>query len=421
LKEEIRFLKSGKSSSTSSTPPSMDIAVQTNNRSLREKSGKKPGGQIGHKGSNLEMFDEVDESILYELNECPDCGGELSKESSIVEVKQVIEIPKILPKVVEHVSVQKTCSCCHKSVIKPLPLQLKNHIQYGASVSAFIAYLHAAHYIPVNRISSMLDSIFGIKMSDGTVMNHIEKMAEKCADAYEQIRLKIYNSNVIGADETGVKIAGNRGWLHAWQTTNFTYIKASLSRGFDAMIEVFPNLQNSTLVSDCWAAQLKMDAVKHQICFAHLLRDLKKFEQDIDCQWSISIKALFKEAMLLKREMTSDQYINKPEKVIDFEKRLDELLKMNSEKLHWSVKPFLKRLIKNRNSIFTFLHQEDCPYDNNGSERAIRNAKVKSKVSGGYRALKGAQNYAILRSITDTAVKNNINVLDNFFNLASAE
>jgi transposase len=65
------------------------------------------------------------------------------------------------------------------------------------------------------------------------------------------------------------------------------------------------------------------------------------------------------------------------------------------------------------------LYHNLVPSDNNGSERAIRNVKVKQKISGQFKTETGAQTYAVIRSITDTCIKNNLNILGTFKTIAN--
>ena len=87
--------------------------------------------------------------------------------------------------------------------------------------------------------------------------------------------------------------------------------------------------------------------------------------------------------------------------MLEFGKLIDRKLPESVSK----ISPFHKRLLKRRDQVFTFLFNPEVPYDNNGSERAIRNIKVKQKVSGGFRSEKGAETFAILRSVFDTVIK----------------
>src|SRR5208282_4907609 len=135
-------------------------------------------------------------------------------------------------------------------------------------------------------------------------------------------------------------------------------------------------------VSDCWAAQLKVFALRHQLCIVHLLRELSNFEDALFCTWSKKMKQLLQEAIVLKKQLSMADYNEPPPAVAQLETRLENLLQQDYTTCHRKVQAFIKRLIKNKKSIFTFLYYQDVPPDNNGSERAIRNVKVKTKVSG---------------------------------------
>jgi hypothetical protein len=120
------------------------------------------------------------------------------------------------------------------------------------------------------------------------------------------------------------------------------------------------------------------------------------------------MKKLFYRAIVLKRAMLAEDYQNPPEDVAKLNKELDELLAVDVAGFHQKEQAFINRLIRNRQSIFTFLIYPNVPPDNNGSERAIRNVKVKTKVSGQFRNPegKGAERFARIRSVIDTTIKN---------------
>jgi len=117
--------------------------------------------------------------------------------------------------------------------------------------------------------------------------------------------------------------------------------------------------------------------------------------------------------------MRMDDYGEKNPKVEEFENRLSELLKIDYSKEHQKLKAFIKRLIKNRDSILTFLYHFEVPPDNNGSERAIRNAKVKMKISNQFKNIEFANHYAVIRSVIDTSIKHSKNVFDALSCLAN--
>lgn len=228
---------------------------------------------------------------------------------------------------------------------------------------------------------------------------------------YTEIQKRISESKLVGGDETGTKINKKKGWFHVWQNTKLTFIVASFNRGYSTVEEYFGlGFSSAIYVSDCWSSQLKVPALKHQLCFAHLLRELKNFEESFKCEWSLKMKELLQKAIKLKNQMSSDDYFKPPISISEIENELDELLNIDSSNFHKKQLAFIKRLTKNRQSIFVFLKHEFVPFDNNGSERAIRNVKVKNKISGCFRTFEGAVIFAVLRSVIDTTIKNSQDV-----------
>jgi transposase len=255
--------------------------------------------------------------------------------------------------------------------------------------------------------------LFGLPISEGTVDNMLKRTAQKALPLYDSIRERVQQSCVVGSDETGSRFGGKKGWFHVWQTTRLTFIAASLNRGYRTIKEYFADgFPLTVYVSDCWAAQLKVPALAHQLCIAHLLRELRNFEDALACQWSSAMKQLLQEAIALKKQMQPQDYRVPVDPVIKLEQTLSELLQADHRTSHKKVQAFAKRLKKNRNSIFTFLHHPKVPPDNNGSERAVRTVKVKTKVSGLFRTEKGAARFAIIRSVIDTTIKNTNNVFE---------
>ena len=234
-------------------------------------------------------------------------------------------------------------------------------------------------------------------------------------------------SPVVGGDETGIKIKNKnnkKGWLFTFQTPVLTFLAVSLSRGYETIHKLFENgFPISVYVTDCLSAQLKVVAKLHQICIAHLLRELTNFIDACQCHWSAKMKQLLKEAIELRSQLHPNDYTSPNKKVMHIQQQLDELLCVDLEGKHKKVKAFINRLNKNHNAVLTFLYHPKVPPDNNSSEQSIRNAKVKMKVSGQFKSFEGAQRYAVLRSVVDTTIKNSQNVLEalNLLSLIPAE
>ena len=265
------------------------------------------------------------------------------------------------------------------------------------------------------RISDALQSMYGIRMSVGTVKNMLSQMAQKALPSYHIIQQKIQDSKVVGGDETGSKIAGKTGWFFTWQNSALTFIAASANRGFATIQSYFEDgFKKAVYVSDCLAAQLKVAAHKHQLCVVHLLRELNNFEDALQCNWSKSLKILLQQSIAIKNELTTIDYQTKPSNVIAITNQIYQHLQIPVTTTNNKLNAFIERLQKQKNSLLTFLDFEYVPPDNNGSERAIRNIKVKTKVSSQFRTMEGAQEFAILRSVADTAIKNKQNPITAF-------
>ena len=418
---ELKLLKNGHNSNTSSTPSSHDYG-RSNKFNLREKSNRKSGGQTGHKGSSLKMSEKPDEIQKHIPKYCKQCGEEFNADSvfELHQRKQEVVVPPIKPKFIEHQSYSCMCKKCNTQTTTDLPSHLKANIQYGANIQALITYLSVYQYMPSNRIKKYLKDIMNIPISEGTIYNIIESMSNKATPIYEVIKEKIATSKVVGGDESGVKIDGGKAWFWVFQNSLYTFIKVAYSRSFQSIIETFPNgFPMSIYVSDSLPAQLKINTKAKQLCLAHLMRELKNFENAFNCTWASKLKQVFKDAISYEKEMIIDDYLGANSKVEKFENQLTKLLNIDYSDKHNKLKAFVNRLRKNRDSILTFLYHIEVPPDNNGSERAIRNAKVKMKISNQFKSFDFANHYAIIRSVIDTTIKNSKNVFDALSCLAN--
>ena len=420
LQTEIRLLKNGRKSDTSSTPSSQDYSrIKKNN--LREKTGRKPGGQKGHKGSSLKMSDTPDEVVKYVPNFCGKCGEELDQSLLQLERKrQEIVIPPITPKYVEHQSYSCICGKCNNKVIGEMPNRLTANIQYGKNVQALVAYLSVYQYLPANRLKKMMKDVLNLPISEGTIFNILASMSKKAQPVYQEIKSRVARSTVVGGDETGAHVNKDKMWFWVFQNKSLTFISASLSRGYQTVIDAFSNgFPHSVYISDSLPAQLKIKTLAKQLCLAHLMRELKNFEKSFNSQWAGELKKLFKNAIAYEKTMNIHDYSESNEKVKDFEQKLSTILAKDIKGRHKKEATFVKRLIKNRDSILTFLYIKEVPPDNNGSERAIRNVKVKMKISNQFKSFEFAQHYAVIRSVIDTTIKNSKNVFEALTNLAN--
>lgn len=415
--EKEKSKKAGKNSRNSSVAPSQDPYRSMRKRSLRVKSGKPSGGQPGHRGATLEPQTTPDIEIKHIPWYCRCCGNDLREvEGKLEECRQVVDIPKLELIYTEHQLYSKKCSC-GKLVKSDFPRGVNARIQYGSKVMGLVAYLSVRQYISYNRISEFFTDVFSHPLSEGGIQRLLKRIGQRSALVYRRIQDNISSSDCVGADETGARIMGGKngkGWFWTWQDKSNTFIVASFGRGYQTVLDYFPDgFQNAALVSDCWSAHLKTKARIHQLCIAHLLRDLKYLISLSKNKWPIKIRKLFLEAIEIKRQMSPQDYSRENPKVLKLQNRLDRLLKNHPKSKNPNLIRFFNRLEKHKDKLFPFLFYEQIPPDNNASERAIRNIKVKQKVSGWFRSMDGAQTFAIIRSVIDTSIKRGNNVIES--------
>jgi transposase len=415
LEEKIVLLENKKNSGNSHLPPTQDPNRAKRNQSLREPTDRKVGGQPGHEGVTLACRSQVDEVIKHSPSSCGHCGNTFHNEAEeLVGTRQLLDIPTIVLKCIAHQVYKKQCNCGH-TTISEYPKHVASAVQYGPNVESLIGYLHTRQYVPYARTKEFLNDVMGLSISTGGINNILQRLAQKALPMYQTIKERIEQATCIGADETGVTINGKNHWAWTWQNNTLTYIVCAASRGFKTIKAVFENgLPNATLVHDRWPAHFQTNAKAHQICTAHLLRDLNYINEIYKgkCVWVNEFKALLLEAIQLKKELkTYDYYNSNTKRDVLFEK-LETWLSYPIKEQHTKSKKLQKKLLAKKECIFYFLTQSNVPPDNNGSERAIRNIKVKQKISGQFKNLENANIFAILRSIIDTTIKNGQNVLN---------
>lgn len=415
LETELALYKNKKNSSNSHIPPSQDQNRPKKNQSLRVPTDKKAGGQPGHEGTTLECSRQVDEIIKHSPEICSNCGSNLSNNpEELVGVRQLIDMPPIILKRIEHQVYKKQC-CCGHTMRGNFPQHVACPVQYGPNVETLVSYLHARQYVPYNRMQEFLKDVMGLSLSTGGIYNILQRMAKKATPVYNQIKAKIEQATCVGADETGVNINGKTHWAWTWQNDKLTYIVCAAGRGYQNMKDAFSKgLPNAALIHDRWPCHFRMYTKAHQICCAHLIRDLNYLNElyKDKCEWAKDFKTLLLNAIQLKKEfINADYYYTNPKRQALFDK-LNQLLLYPIEEQHAKSRNLQKKLLAKRECILYFLEQSNVPPDNNGSERAIRNIKVKQKISGQFKSLENANLFAILRSVIDTTIKSGNNVLN---------
>jgi transposase-like protein len=323
-------------------------------------------------------------------------------------------------KITQYQSYSKECpQCGYENHDNSYPNFVAPHVSYGKNIMAIVVYLNVVHYVSYKRIVQTLQTLYKINISEGTVDSLLKKASKLSKPEINKIVSQLEVSDIVGIfqttlrdsvslhDETGAKVNGNRDWYWVFQNDNCTYIVHNKSRGTKVIDEHFPDgFVNAIVGHDNYSSYNSLIAIGEQLCLAHKLRDLNYAIECDDTQVMKDLKILLKEAMIDHKEnlLQSQREILKEQYLLMFDKLLEVEAIPKSE-----TQKQLNSLKKARDKIFTFLLYPNVPPDNNGSERAIRNLKVKLKVSQQFKSPQGAKNYATLRSAIDTARKRDMN------------
>lgn len=405
-----------KNSSNSSVPPSKEgfgDEIKRRTSSLREKSGKKPGGQPGHKGNTRLMSDQPDETEDIQPNYCRECGRELSGIEGKEEYREECVGVRIIPviKRIRFLNKTCTCGCCNRVEYT----KRKNPVYLSSEIRALVVYLNIVMCMPYNRIISFLHDVMHIDISEGSIRNFIEDAGGKADAICDRIATELVKSPVAGADESGFYVNGKLNWAWILQNPKLTLTWIAKGRGAKEMDDRFgPNaLENTVLTTDRHSAYFTMNVKGHQICIPHLLRNLNYLnELDKNQNWSSRLQELLKKAVHWRN--------TNPETIADTSTWMESLDKLLNENLDKFKKPFRQirnSLRKLKDHVFYFLKDPRVPSHNNASEGGIRILKVKQKRSGGFRSQAGAEDFMAIHSVADTAKKNDFSRWDAILEL----
>ena len=415
LKGRLSQYENPKNSTNSSVAPSQDPFRKT--KSLRVRSKNPQGGQKGHKGNKLSMIDSPDVIVVHDVDKCNNCHQILSNDIIHYDVRQVFDIPEITMEVTEHRRVVKVCKGCGKQNTGDFPKGLTAQGQYGNSLKSLCVYLQNYQMLPFARCKELIFDLTGHCISTGSLSNFQKQCFDHLEGYQNNIRKQLLKSEVLHADETGVRLCGKNTWMHVLSNKSISFFAHHLNRGKQAMedIGILDNY-NGNLVHDRFSSYFSYNC-DHSLCNAHILRDLVYIEERFDAQWARQVKKL-----LIKAKQDKDKnpnlkssyykkvfkrYTNLIRPVI---KNYDKKFKKTDEqKLAFALE-------KHKYLFLKFIKQTHIPFDNNQAERDLRMIKVKQKVSGCFRSQTHAQYFARIRGYISTVKKNKQQVLLSLHN-----
>jgi len=418
----------GLNSRNSGKPPSSDgLKKPPRVSSLREPSGKTTGGQTGHLGKTLRRTETPDATINHYPAICAACGEPLTAAMAIDHVaRQVFDLPEPRPLIVtEHRAHGCRCAACGVQTRAAFPDGVSAPVQYGQRISAFVLYLLHYQLLPEKRLAMLMADLFGVTLVAATIARISRDCATRCEGFADAVRGLVAAAAVKHMDETGFRIGGKTQWLHIASTIWLTFYRVSPKRG-----SLLANL-TGIVVHDHWKPYYTMTGVLHALCNAHHLRELKALIEIEKEDWARKMQRLLRRACHasnLARERDGEL---KPGLIALFERCYDTILaeglafheaQPSLVRAVGTGKPrgraprrvghnLLLRLSTRKTDVLRFLTNPRVPFSNNLAERDGRMMKLRPKISGGFRSMQGAMDFAVIRSLLSTARKQEWDIL----------
>ena len=432
----------GLNSTNSGKPPSSDgLKKPQRTRSLREPSDQPPGGQKGHKGWTLEQVALPDRIIDHFPSSCTACGAAVAPAmSSGHRARQVFDLPEPRPLIVtEHRAHDCVCARCGAHNRVTFPDGVNAPVQYGPTITTFILYLLHYQLLPEDRLAELMADLFGVKLAAATLARISRTGAARLADCVAAVRDLVTAAAVKHLDETGCRIAGAAQWLHVACTALLTFYRVAAKRG-----SLLANV-TGIVVHDHWKPYYTMTNVSHALCNAHHLRELRALIDFDNEEWARKMQVLLRRAahavnLARQRDGGGKPGVLSKRLIARFERRYDAIVgeglsyheaqaplqcrqrapaaaaaqskgRKRGRKPRRTGHNLLLRLAGRKEDVLRFLNDPNVPFTNNQAERDLRMMKVKQKISGGFRCLQGAMDFAVIRSFISTAKKQGWNVI----------
>lgn len=426
LQQTIKELeeKKNKNSKNSSKPPSSD-GYAKKPQSLRGKSGKKQGAQKGHEGTNLARR-KPDRIVGCMPSKCAKCPrhDECRKNAKVTESRQVIDAV-VTTQVVQYDKCRITnCPLHGWSREGQFPKDVNAPVQYGETLQALVVSLNTVGAVSIARTREILANVFDVPLSTATVKSMVSRCAANLSGVLSEIGNRLVGSEVNNADETGIRVEKKLHWAHVLCNDKYTLIKVHSKRGWKAMVDIgyLPGF-HGILIHDCWASYWKHPGdMTHAVCCAHLLRELTGIEENHpDYTWPKMFRDLLldmkkaRDLRCKKGDMELSPYYQQK-----FSKLYDEIIDTayaetpvpesapgtrKGRKKRGKVLALVDRLKEYKASVCLFIKNFAVQFDNNQAERDLRMTKAKTKISGCFRTMDGAQEYLDIMSYASTARK----------------
>src|SRR3954465_2708191 len=399
---EAKLTLPPKTPKKSSTPPSKGQKANGD--------GKAKAKSKAHAGAHRPLHPNPTQRRDVLAEQCPHCHADVTGVAQgAAQAYDRIEIPEITPDVTRVTLHGGFCPCCARRFKASPPAGLEPGSPFGPNLRAFVLYLRFGQAIPFERLARLMHDLFGLAISEGALANLLQDSAPAFAAQAGLIKQRLLSSTVLASDETSVRVGKKTFWTWVFHHADSACFMIRPSRGKAVVHEFLGDVRPAVWISDRLGAQRGWASRDHQVCLAHLLRDVQYAIDAGDAAFAPGMKHLLQRAVRIghRRPALADATLAAYHGRL--QRGLDELLKIVPDN-----KPGLKlqRIIKRfRQNLFVFLTDRAVSPTNNGSEQALRPCVIFRKVTNGFRSRWGANLYANVRSVLETARRRGVGIL----------
>jgi transposase len=388
------------------------------NSSVPPSKGQKPSGSSApkakarpHRGAHRPLHPNPTAKRAVLAATCKGCGADVSGVTQIVcEEYDRVEIPRIEPDVTRVLLHGGVCPCCAKRFRAEPPAGLEPGSPFGPNLRAFVIYLRSVQGIALARLRAVMADLFGLAISEGALVNILDTSREAFSAQTCLIKARLLAGTTLASDETGLRVGKANWWLWVFHHGDSAAFVAARHRS-KAVVEAFlGDHRPDYWISDRYGGQMGWARRDHQVCLAHLVRDVHYAIEAGDAVFAPGLKGLLKRACAIGRRRARLTDATLKSYAADLDRRLDRLMALvPSHPAGGKLQAVIK---KTRRHLFVFVQNRDLTATNNGSERALRPCAVYRKITNGFRSAWGAALYADIRSVVETARRRSIRAID---------
>jgi transposase len=416
LQEQVRTLEErlNQTSRNSSRPPSS--ALPQPQRPRRPLGKRRRGGQPGHPGHTrtLVPVEEVDEVVVLKPKQCSSCQVPLSGDDASPFRHQVIEIPPIKPVITEYQWHQLPCPECGKTTRVPWPDGVPSGT-YGPRIHATVALCTGAYRLSKRTTGQVMDDLFGVPMSVGTISQSEKATTEVVAEPVEEARAYVQEQVVAHLDETSWRQGGKRAWLWVVVTSLVTVFLVRLSRGGQVARELLGEQFSGILGTDRYSAYNWYPVRWRQVCWSHLLRDFEAMRGRGGRSEEIGDALLAQAHQMFTwwhrvREGTLNRSTFRSY-MTPLRREVERLLEAGSRCGVPKTDGTCRDILQRREALWTFVQVDGVEPTNNAAERSLRPGVLWRKGSFGTQSEDGSRFVENMMTVVATLKQQKRNVL----------